>query len=392
MKVVVCLIIKETFFKFLLDDFLWWRVTGTGSQAYCIKIIRKFGRITLKCFMLIISLSNESIRRNFFWGGTGESAKLVWVKWEESLLPYDEGGLNIGSLRGKNLALLGKWFWRAKTKPNALWVSIIKSIYGTNGLLPPLNLNGSKGVSSVWSNILRAGYMIEQVDIKFASSFARLIGNGEETDFWNDLWLCEIPLKQKFKRLHRLELEPDCKVRDRVIWSEQGMILYWNWRHAPNGRTLSNLDSLLILLHTYIKHDKAVDTWVWNMATNGCFTTKKLSSIIDDRILGNRFNNIGETLRNNLVPAKVSIFIWRVLKRWIPVRTELDKRGIDLDSVRCPLCDDDVETIDHSLTFCRHAMDLWDRIYKWWGLGMSWCNRLYEVLLLGSTDVTSVMM
>ncbi|XP_071727951.1 uncharacterized protein [Rutidosis leptorrhynchoides] len=75
------------------------------------------------------------------------------------------------------------------------------------------------------------------------------------------------------------------------------------------------------------------------------------------------------TIRNNLVPLKIVIFIWRVLKRRIPVCTEIDKRGIDLDSVRCPLCDDDVESIDHALFFCRHSMDIWERVYKWWNLG-----------------------
>ncbi|XP_071727926.1 uncharacterized protein [Rutidosis leptorrhynchoides] len=132
--------------------------------------------------------------------------------------------------------------------------------------------------------------------------------------------------------------------------------------------TLSEFDSIQQMLNTYVKHDKALDSWAWNLAVNGCFTTKKLACIIDEKILGNRFN-LDETIKNNLVPIKVFIFIWRVLKRRIPVRTELDKMGIDLDSVRCPRCDDDVETIEHSLIFCRHAMDILERVYKWWGLG-----------------------
>ncbi|XP_071729064.1 uncharacterized protein [Rutidosis leptorrhynchoides] len=294
---------------------------------------------------------------------------MAWVKWDESLLPYDEGGLNIGSLRGENLALLGKWFWRAKTEPNALWVSIIKSIHGTNGLLSPLNPNGSQGASSsVWSNIVRAGNMIEKLDINFACSFSRIIGNGADTDFWNSSWLCNQPLKQKFRRLYHMESEQHCSVQDRVKWIDGRVVTNWNWQHQPTGRTLSEFEAILHLLNTYVKQDKALDSWAWNLAANGCFTTKKLSSIIDDKILGNRFN-LDETIKNNLVLIKVFIFIWRVLKRRIPVRTELDKRGIDLDSVRCPLCDDDVETIDHSIFFCQHAMDIWVRVYKWWGLG-----------------------
>ncbi|XP_071738915.1 uncharacterized protein [Rutidosis leptorrhynchoides] len=125
----------------------------------------------------------------------------------------------------------------------------------------------------------------------------------------------------------------------------------------------------MALLNVYTKQDRAMDSWMWNLASNGIFTTKKMASIIDEVILNNGSRPQDGFLKNNLVPSKVSIFIWRALKRRIPIRTELDKRGIDLDSVRCPLCDDDVETIEHSLLFCRHAMDIWVRVFKWWGLG-----------------------
>ncbi|XP_071709258.1 uncharacterized protein [Rutidosis leptorrhynchoides] len=53
----------------------------------------------------------------------------------------------------------------------------------------------------------------------------------------------------------------------------------------------------------------------------------------------------------------------------LPVRTKLDKRGIDLHSVRCPLCDDDIESSEHTLIFCRRAQEIWSRVYKWWNLG-----------------------
>ncbi|XP_071715102.1 uncharacterized protein [Rutidosis leptorrhynchoides] len=114
--------------------------------------------------------------------------------------------------------------------------------------------------------------------------------------------------------------------------------------------------------------DQSLDSWVWRLVSNGVFSTKKLSSLIDEKLHSDSRTQ-DATLKNNLVPSKVEIFIWRVLKRRIPVRTELDKRGIDLDTVRCPLCDDDVETTEHSMIFCRHSMEIWDKVYKWWKLG-----------------------
>ncbi|XP_071693083.1 uncharacterized protein [Rutidosis leptorrhynchoides] len=206
------------------------------------------------------------------------------------------------------------------------------------------------------------------MDINFAGSFLRLIWDGAETDFWNDSWLCEVPLKQKFTRLFHLDEEPNLRVQQRVTWSDRDVFFNEKWRRMPSGRALGDLNTLRGMINDYVKQDKSRDSWVWNLAGNELFSSKTLASIIDNSLLGNGSNM--EFLKNSLVPNNVSIFIWRVLKRRIPVRTELDKRGIDLDSVRCPLCDDDVETIDHSMFFCRHSLDIWEQVYKWWGLGM----------------------
>ncbi|GKE46109.1 RNA-directed DNA polymerase, eukaryota, reverse transcriptase zinc-binding domain protein, partial [Tanacetum coccineum] len=43
----------------------------------------------------------------------------------------------------------------------------------------------------------------------------------------------------------------------------------------------------------------------------------------------------------------------------IPTRTNLDRRGIDLDSVRCPLCDEDLESEDHIFVSCEIASGIW---------------------------------
>ncbi|GJT13183.1 putative ribonuclease H protein [Tanacetum coccineum] len=48
---------------------------------------------------------------------------------------------------------------------------------------------------------------------------------------------------------------------------------------------------------------------------------------------------------------------------------ELDKRGIDLDSLLCPCCDDSVESCDHSLVTCNVAKSVWDKNFEWWKIG-----------------------
>ncbi|XP_071709390.1 uncharacterized protein [Rutidosis leptorrhynchoides] len=107
---------------------------------------------------------------------------------------------------------------------------------------------------------------------------------------------------------------------------------------------------------------------MWTIDTDGRFRVKTLASTIDAQLLGSNRSS-ASTLRNNIIPKKIEIFAWRTRKKRLPVRIELDKRGIDLDSVRCPLCDDDLESVEHSIIFCKHALDIWERVYKWWNMG-----------------------
>ncbi|XP_071708924.1 uncharacterized protein [Rutidosis leptorrhynchoides] len=126
------------------------------------------------------------------------------------------------------------------------------------------------------------------------------------------------------------------------------------------------------------------------MAPDGLFKVKILTSKIDEKILAANSSQ-HKTLRNNLVPKKIEIFVWRALRKRLPVRIELDKIGIDLHSVRCPLCDEDVESVDHSLISCKLAIEVWDRVFRWWKMGTFGSYTLVDVLNdKGSQSMTSL--
>lgn len=52
------------------------------------------------------------------------------VKWKITSLPLFNGGLEIGSLKNKILALLSKWLWRLSIERKALWRKVVSRIYG----------------------------------------------------------------------------------------------------------------------------------------------------------------------------------------------------------------------------------------------------------------------
>lgn len=63
--------------------------------------------------------------------------------------------------------------------------------------------------------------------------------------------------------------------------------------------------------------------------------------------------------------------MWKALKGIILVRAELDRRGIDLDSVLCPSCNNIVETCTHCLVTCDVGMSVWEKIFDWWKVSVN---------------------
>lgn len=51
------------------------------------------------------------------------------IKWEKVQLPRLLGGLSVGNILHRNIALLSKWIWRYFTEPESLWRGIIQCKY-----------------------------------------------------------------------------------------------------------------------------------------------------------------------------------------------------------------------------------------------------------------------
>ncbi|XP_071692793.1 uncharacterized protein [Rutidosis leptorrhynchoides] len=187
-----------------------------------------------------------------------------------------------------------------------------------------------------------------------------------------------------FNRLYRLETVKNAKDCSRLVSNGSGFSFSAEWARQPTGRGAIELTSLTDLLDGLILNDRD-DTWVWNLDDGKIFTVKKLSDLCDEKTLRIGSNN-SRTLRNNLVPKKIEVFVWRLMKKRLLVRIELDKRVIDLHSVRCPICDDDIETTDHIVLFCAFAQDIWNRVFRWWGLG-SFSNLSFNEILKGNAGV-----
>ena len=145
--------------------------------------------------------------------------------------------------------------------------------------------------------------------------------------------------------------------------SPRGLIFQWAWcrepRTTPEHEELANLVSLLSQLHLTTSED----IWECSIDDSRCFTVKGMRSYITSMSPPASYV---ATRWNRDVPLKVNINTWRVMNGRMATRSNLDRRGMDLDSVRCPLCDNGIETEEHIFLHCKIAKDLWSDVFKWW--------------------------
>lgn len=128
-----------------------------------------------------------------FMGWECGKKALPLVAWDVIQLPKNLGGLSIGNIKHKNLALLFKWLWRFFEEPSLLWCQVIRAKYKypPTLTLSDLSIPNSGGPwKHVCSSILR-----NQEASKIALKGVRKnVKNGKASLFWHDTWLGETAL------------------------------------------------------------------------------------------------------------------------------------------------------------------------------------------------------
>ncbi|XP_071695757.1 uncharacterized protein [Rutidosis leptorrhynchoides] len=194
-------------------------------------------------------------------------------------------------------------------------------------------------LSGTWQHIIAAGSSLNAAQVQFKQSFVKSVGSGSSTSFWFDQWLGESKLSSLFPRLFDLECSKEVLIKDRVIISESGALTEVRFMAMVHG----------------------VGWFIQSQDPSMRVRQQNLSN--------NRTTIAHSSKQSHSKKKKIEIFAWWALKKRLHVLTELDKRGIDLHSVRCPLCDDDVESVDHALIFCKSALVVWDRVFNLWNMG-----------------------
>ncbi|GKD42853.1 RNA-directed DNA polymerase, eukaryota [Tanacetum coccineum] len=252
----------------------------------------------------------EVIRNKFFLGADADANKMTWIKWNKVMASKKDGGLGIGSLYGFNRALLFKWKWRFMSYPSAFWV---------------LSLNF---------------FLVIMVE-------CMLISDGL--------------LKDLYPRVYNLDLDPESVVANRLDLAPKAPFLR---RNPRGGAKKEQRVTLLSFLETRVSSNQR-DRWIWTGDGDGIYSAKCGRKLIDKWTL---CLDTYATRWLKEMPAKVNIFIWRMLLGKLPTRMNLMTRGITVRSDKCGICDTNDETINHLMLHCDLARDVWALVGRWWSL------------------------
>ncbi|GJW29049.1 reverse transcriptase domain, reverse transcriptase zinc-binding domain protein [Tanacetum coccineum] len=253
-----------------------------------------------------------------------ESNKVAWISWKKICPPSTYGGLGVGSLQAMNLAMLTKRVWSG-------------GFGSTAATRQPL---------SPWWPISNLNSSLSSVGVNLNLLLTRKVGTGSSIAFWHDNWIGPSDLKRV--------------VRD--------------------GHEMDQLRDLLGLINNFCPCDTP-DSWAFTLNTHKSFIVASMRREIEKHIL---WDQPSITRWNKSLPIKINVHTWRLYLDRLPTRCNLDSRGIDLHSSRCPVCDGDIETAQHLFIDCPIASGLWCMVIKWWKLA-NHPQDLHYLLSLGDT-------
>ncbi|GJY10526.1 RNA-directed DNA polymerase, eukaryota, reverse transcriptase zinc-binding domain protein [Tanacetum coccineum] len=299
----------------------------------------------------------EAIRCHFFNGVELGSKKHTWIKWNKVLTSKEKGGLGVSSLYALNRALMFKWVWRFRTQGSSLlWRRVYQGIHGENG---KLDRNTNSEHPSIWLDIVREVKKLKCTGTDLLGFIQKKLGNGSATSFWEDVWRGDISFKYLYPRLFALETSKSITVASKL--SQYNVCSSFR-RDVRGGAEQGQLSHLIENIEG-VSLSNVSDRWVWALDGKGEFSVASVRRLIDDSSLPVISS---KTRWVNMVPIKINIHAWKVRLDGFPTRLNLSKRGMDIESLLCPLCEIAVESSSHIFFTCSVARELFSKITHWW--------------------------
>lgn len=242
------------------------------------------------------------------------------------------GGLGIHNLQTLGWALQMKWLWLQKTEPNKPWATFQLSVPAPAKAL-------------------------------FELSVVTTVGDGTSTMFWTDRWLLGKTVAELAPELMHFVRRRGWRRRT-VQQALQGNAWIKDIVGGLNTVACWQFLQLWDLVRGQVTMDGTPDLHVWTPSASGIFTTK---SAYERFFTGSTTFEPYKRLWRSWAPLRVKIFVWMAVLNRCWTADRLARCGLQHPE-RCVLCDQEEETVQHILTSCVFARQIWSSCLSVFGL------------------------
>ncbi|XP_039013231.1 uncharacterized protein LOC120142803 [Hibiscus syriacus] len=260
---------------------------------------------------------------NFLWGAS-LNRPIHWMWWENRTKPKDFRGLGFYDINARNRALLDKWLWRYDNEQISLRKNQLMRECITNRKLPDLFPKQMMGICGLF-------FGMEKV-----LSFGWIRGR-------------EIPLKERFARLHALASKNEGKVYNFSFKTNGSKV--WNIKLRRKLFDWDQWCNFIDAIYHGASNSVSQDCLKWVGSSSGTYKPKVYYVQI---ACGNgSADSVWKLVWTGLALPNVESFVWRAVQHRIPVRQEQLKREVNSQNLgKCALCGKLEETIDHLMCHC----------------------------------------
>ncbi|GJV24883.1 RNA-directed DNA polymerase, eukaryota, reverse transcriptase zinc-binding domain protein [Tanacetum coccineum] len=321
----------------------------TRLSKWKLKTLSIGGRLTLlKSVLDVISLMVSSITERSQYGLNGIK---FWLLKKREVLEF-----RVSSFYALNRALLFKWVWRFCTQQSALWTKIIKGIHGED---EKIGKHVRSHHPSLWLDIVKEVQHIQRQGTDLMGFIHRKMGNGVDIRFWEDKWRGDNTFQSDFPRMYALETQKNISVALKLSHDD----LLCSFRRAPRAGAEELQYIQLVKIMEGITLFDSKDRWRWSLEGCGEFTVASVRNLLD----ANSLPVVSSKTRwIKAVPIKVNIHAWKVKLDILPTRLNISKRGMDIESILCPLCEKNVESSSHIFFTCPISREIFRKVLLWW--------------------------
>jgi hypothetical protein len=140
------------------------------------------------------------------------------------------------------------------------------------------------------------------------------------------------------------------------------------WRRRLLAWEEESVRECSVLVHNVVLQDNVSDTWRWMLdPVHGYSVREAYRFITSSGVQVDR--SLVDDVWHKLIPSKVSLFVWRLLRNRIPTKDNLLRRRVlHSNETTCVSGCGNTETVSHLFLGCPIFGSLWYHVWQWLGI------------------------